>query len=159
MQCTIGAFVGILAMCLPWIFAPDPHAWILTPGISNQRIHVAWDPYTNLLDMILSNGDYAFYSLLFFLGTVVALVTPLGGLAQGAGLLGFVLSYRALSMDSWMTLGHPNVHSYLSIGYGLAIISTILVVTSTSTAVRDSRGGKPVRALSRFAAMSPSSLR
>ena len=156
MQCTIGAFIGIISIASAWIVrAPPPIPYPVGHGF-----HIYWDPHLTLLDLTMYGDlDIAFYATLFVLGTAIALFTPLGGIAQIVGLLGFVLSYRAYEMSTWRALFMPTVESHLSIGYALAILSATLVVTSASFATRNANGGRPARALSRVAAVCPSSLR
>jgi hypothetical protein len=154
MQCTVGALVGIVAIVLPWAYNVNHYARILIPYPAGQVFRMWIPPYQNLLDLIAWSGDYAFYGMLFALGTLLALYSPLGGIAQSAGLLGFVLAFRYVDSNvGWW------VDSHLTIGYFLAILSTVLVVTSTTTAVRSSNGGRPRMVLSRHAALIPSSLR
>ena len=154
-QCAIGAMVGLAAIVLPWIREVNSRITVIPPA--SQRFY--WmEVYWNGLDLVISHvlSHYSLYLLLFVLGTIAALFTPLGGIAQVAGLLGFALTFRFFNSG---LLSYSPVNEHLSIGYFAAILSTVLVITSSMSAIRNSNGGRPTRALSRFAAVCPSALR
>jgi hypothetical protein len=59
----------------------------------------------------------------------------------------------------WAPWISPFPHSSLGLGYYLGLASMVIVVTSAGGAIRSANDGRPVRTLSRFAAVIPSSLR
>lgn len=157
-QCTVGALFGILSFSLTWIQMSVP-SWYL-------HFHY-YDPNYNLFEVILvSPPEMSFYCLLFLIGSIVAIITPLGGIAQSCGLLGFILSLRYFATGyEWSAWSRLYEYSYsldapnLGAGYFLAVTSCVLVITSVNSVISSANGGRPVRALSRFAALTPSAFR
>jgi len=154
LQCSVGASIGLFSIMCTWIAVRFP-VWLLPyshhPSLQSRNlveIAVLADPTTQL------------FCLLFILGSALALISPLGGIPQSVGLLGFVLSYHYyLTAYQWSSWSGLFPHSSLGLGYYLGLASMVIVITSAGGAIRSANNGRPARVLSRFAALSPSSLR
>jgi hypothetical protein len=156
LQSGIGAFIGLMALSLIWV-----RRWGMV-GINPMPAGLPFHFHLQftIFDLMEHAGhDAAIYGGLFIVGTIVALASPIGGVFQGVGLIGIV--FRIESMSSALSSfpsGYPTgIHVLLGPGYLLAIVSTLLVLTSVSV-IRTANGGKPARAISRFAALSPGSM-
>ena len=158
LQCSIGASIGLFSTMCTWIVIKYP-AWVLQPGGGFHPIFL--HPAKNLIEIVsLADPTTQFYCMLFVLGAALALISPLGGIPQSIGLLGFVLNYHYyVTGYGWTAWISPFPHSSLGLGYYLGVASMVIVITSAGGAIRSANNGKPARVLSRFAAMSPSSLR
>ncbi len=134
--------------------------WYLQPA-GGAIYLLRLDPSKNLLEIVShSDPTTQLFCILFALGAALALVSPLGGIPQCIGLLGFVLTYRFyVAGYGWTAWISPFPHSTLGPGYYLGLASMVIVITSAGGAIRSANNGRPARILSRFAAMSPSSLR
>lgn len=144
LQSGIGAFIGLVSLSLVWV---SRRGYLESPP-AGFPFHIHWQ--FTILDLIEHAGHHtAPYGWLFVIGAVVALASPIGGVFQGIGLIGI-----AFRMESVTTYGQ---HIVIGPGYLLAIASTLIVLTSVS-AIRTANGGKPARATSRFAALSPGSM-
>lgn len=113
--CLIGAIIGLAAVFLSWsrirvgFFQEERSIWHL---VSDMLPH---DP----LDLFVVSG------VLFVFGSLLALVTPTGGLLQAIGLAGFYV--REVDMEEWLPSGTAGG---LAIGWYLGIFSAALVLTS-----------------------------
>ncbi len=158
LQCSVGASIGLFSTMCTWIVIKYP-AWVLQPKGGYHLIFP--DPARNLIEIVsLADPTTQFYCMLFVLGAALALISPLGGIPQSIGLLGFVLNYHYyVTGYGWTAWISPFPHSSLGLGYYLGVASMVIVITSAGGAIRSANNGRPARVLSRFAAMSPSSLR
>jgi len=106
--CLVGAFVGLIAIMLPW--------------------NSVWFFSVNLIDLINIGSGYfgqtspeagilVIGSIIFIIGTLVAFLTPTGGIVQIAGL--GILFYLFSGADSHF----PN-----GIGFYLACVSPIMIL-------------------------------
>lgn len=147
MQSGIGAFIGLISLSLIWV----SHAGIVVSNpVPKSSIFFNFHMQFTIFDLMEHAGhDAALFGGLFITGAIVALASPIGGVFQGIGLIGI-----AFRMESLQSFGG---HSSLGPGYLLAIVSTLLVLTSVSV-IRSANGGKPARVVSRFAALSPGSM-
>jgi hypothetical protein len=156
LQSGIGAFIGLMSLSLVWVSRAGPGmGWPLPAGF-RFHIHMQF----TIFDLMRHAGHHAtLFGVLFVIGTIVALASPIGGVIQGIGLVGIAFRMESLSFALFSTPGHytTGFHLFLGPGYLLAIVSTILVLTSVSV-IRTANGGKPARAISRFAALSPGSM-
>ena len=155
LQCSIGASIGLFSTMCTWIVIKVP-VWLL-PFSKHPNLQ----PTRNLIEIVgLVDPTTQFFCMLFILGTALALISPISGIPQSIGLLGFVLSYHYYATTIvWGGWIFPYVHSSLGLGYYLGLASMVIVITSAGGAIRSANTGRPARALSRFAAMIPSSLR
>jgi hypothetical protein len=159
LQCSVGASIGLFSIMCTWIVIKYPDWFLIPLGVPLQPFHI--HPARNLIEiLILADPTTQFFCMLFVMGTALALISPLGGIPQSIGLLGFVLSYHYyVAGYEWAAWIGTFPHSSLGLGYYLGLASMVIVITSAGGAIRSANNGRPVRALSRFAAMSPSSLR
>lgn len=152
----IGAVLGLLSVFLVWIIGDARmimHNPMSSNGVEGPRALVG--PYWFILDLIQrSTPDMAMYGILFLIGTVLAVVTPLGGIAQAAGLIGVILTYN--SAESSFTT-HLTSHAVFGAGYYLALLSTLLTIYSLKPPIPAIQGSKHVRVIGRVTAMSPRS--
>ena len=118
--CLAGALIGLFSMTTAWITASWPYA-----------------PQEEIGSIILGAprwpfipADVALAGIVFLVGSIVALVTPLGGLAQLAGLAWFLSLVRdGLGTFSLNTvLGTYSIEVGLGVGFFLAMVSALLVL-------------------------------
>jgi hypothetical protein len=156
LQSEIGAFIGLVSLSLIWVSRAGIGARYFAIGHPYFHFHTQF----TIFDLMEHAGhDAALFGGLFIIGTIVALASPIGGVFQGVGLVGVAFRMESLSYSLSSLPGHltTGFHVFLGPGYLLAIVSTLMVLTSVS-AIRTANGGKPARALSRFAALSPGSM-
>lgn len=113
--CLIGAIIGLTAVFLSW-------NWIGAGFVQEERSiwHLVWDMLPHdALDLFVVSG------VLFVFGSLLALVTPTGGLLQAIGLVGFYV--REVDMEEWLPSGWVGG---LAIGWYLGILSAALVLAS-----------------------------
>jgi len=152
----IGAALGLLSVFFAWIIGDARmimHNPISSNGIEDPRALVG--PYWFILDLIQrSTADMAMYGTLFLIGTVLAVATPLGGIAQATGLIGVILTYN--SAENAFTT-HLMSHAAFGAGYYLALLSTLLTIYSLKPPIPAIQGSRHVRVIGRVTAMSPRS--
>ena len=148
LQSGIGAFIGLMSLSLVWVSRAGTIAF--NPIPASNLFHFHFHNQFTIFDL-MEHGwhDEALFGGLFIIGAITALASPIGGVLQGIGLIGI-----AFRMESVLSYGE---HMSLGPGYLLAIVSTLLVLTSVSV-IRTANGGRPARASSRFAALSPGSM-
>lgn len=113
--CLIGAIIGLTAVFLSWI-------WTRAGFVQEERSiwHLVSDMLPHdALDLFVVSG------VLFVFGSLIALVTPAGGLLQAIGLVGFY--FREVDREEWLPSG---VVGGLAIGWYLGILSAALVLAS-----------------------------
>jgi len=156
LQSGIGAFIGLMSLSLVWVSRAGTGVYSSFPVGFRFHHHMQF----TIFDLMRHAGHHAtLFGVLFVIGTIVALASPIGGVIQGIGLVGIAFRMESLSFALFSSPGHytTGFHLFLGPGYLLAIVSTILVLTSVSV-IRTANGGKPARAISRFAALSPGSM-
>jgi len=157
LQSGIGAFIGLMSLSLIWVSRASIGMSYFTVGLHPYfHFHTQF----TIFDLMEHAGhDAALFGGLFIIGTIGALASPIGGVIQGIGLMGVAFRMESLSFALNSFPGHytTGFHVFLGPGYLLAIVSTLLVLTSVSV-IRSANGGKPARAVSRFAALSPGSM-
>lgn len=155
LQCLFGAALGMAALFLPWL--------LLDPGFAYPRaIGIGYTPVfegsaMNLFQVVaLIPGSVKLFCALFAAGAALSFFTPLGGILQSVGLVAFAFGHAA-----WGEYGFPVrlVGPFISddlpiiyierpfalgIGYLVAVLSTFMVLTSTTSAVRAARVGPVV---------------
>jgi hypothetical protein len=98
------------------------------------------------------------FCLVFLIGTLLAFLSPVGAFLQIFGILGFALSVGTydpvMYPSSWDAVDGWS----LGLGYALGVVSTMIVMQSPVRAMLAANGGKPVRMLGRFAALSPQTI-
>jgi hypothetical protein len=145
LQSGIGAFIGLMSLSFIWLIRAG--AFLGNPVPKGS---IPFHMQFTIFDLMECAGhDAALFGGLFIIGAIVALASPIGGVFQSAGLIGI-----AFRMDSMMFYGG---RYFLGPGYLLAIVSTLLVLTSVSV-IRTANDGRPARTISRFAALSPGSM-
>jgi hypothetical protein len=148
LQSGIGAFIGLISLSLIWVSRAGVIA--SNPIPKGALIVFHFQVHFTVFDLMEYAGhDAALFGGLFITGAIIALASPIGGVFQGIGLIGI-----AFRLESVLFHGE---HLFLGPGYLLAIVSTLPVLTSVSV-IRTANGGKPARAISRFAALSPGSM-
>jgi len=160
LQCFIGGSIGLFSTVCTWIVIKYP-TWILQPRGGEPIRLLFLDPRKNLVEIVsLADSTTQFFCILFVFGATLALISPLGGIPQSIGILGFVLSYHYYVVgDGWTAWISPFLGSSLGLGYYIGLASMMIVITSVGGAIRSANNGRPARVLSRVAAMSPSALR
>lgn len=154
MQSGIGAFIGLMSLSLLWVNRFRAEGY--------NAIETFWPPqlqFTIFGVMEHVGPDGALFGALFIIGTIIALASPIGGIFQGIGLVGVAFQMDALSYSRYAEAGQYYHIYVVSAGPGflLAVVSALMVLTSVS-AIRAANGGRPARAISRFAALSPGSM-
>ena len=96
-----------------------------------------------------------FFCLVFLIGTLLALLSPVGACVQTFGILGFALSVGTYDMVMYHSAWDVVDGWSLGFGYVLGVISTLIVMQSPARAMLAANRGRPVRMLGRFAALSP----
>lgn len=159
-QCVIGAALGAAAVFLPWMYVE--HIAFHFPAASFwEYYHPTFEGHTlNLLQSaVLISGPLKAFSMLFAIGVALSFLSPLGGIVQGSGLAGFAYVYAASHGEfeiavyeverSSSLIGYPEVvyssgSFVLALGFAVAAISTLMVLSSASSAVREVREGPAV---------------
>ncbi len=154
-QSIVGAAVGMVAIFQPWLILKVPPS--IAPSIPGS-LSIFWfgTEEFNLLDLIAGDTvGVGFFCAVFLFGTLLSVFSPIGAVPQMFGLLGFAFSY-------WAYVGHQSPVGFaswsLGLGYALGIVSTFIVLQSPGRSVLAANGGRPVRMLGRFAALSPGTI-
>jgi len=108
--CLAGAVSGLVACGLTWSPSASPSDYLESSLLGYAR---DWGTGAGRADLMF---------LLFFCGSMIALVSSLGSMLQLAGILGFVYRSGVFHGFSW--------EGGAAIGFGLAIVSFLLVVGS-----------------------------
>jgi hypothetical protein len=111
--CGVGACIGVAALFLTWIYEP---------------LHVTIRNEPTIVYMVATQYLYYGAAVVFLIGTVVAFVSPLGGVLQVAGLIVFALGIVDSGNDQWLKGYDPQQE--LRIGMYLGIVSCSLVLAS-----------------------------
>jgi len=159
-QSIVGAAVGLIAVFQPWLMRKVSSSYV--PGFpgSPGSLSIYWfgDMEFNLLDLIARDTlGLGFFCAVFLFGTLLSAFSPVGAVPQMIGLLGFAFGYAAI-----FGLHNPVYTGFaswsLGLGYALGIVSTLIVLQSPGRAMLTANGGRPVRMLGRFAALSPGAI-
>jgi hypothetical protein len=150
-QCIAGATIGLIAAVQPWLY----HEGLWWPNL----VSADWPsrPFFgvmefNLFEILTIDAlDVGSFLLIFLFGTILSFFSPAGAIPQIVGLLGFAFGYSSTGLPGSEVVGGWS----LGLGYVLGIASTVIVMQSPAKAVFAANGGKPVRMLGRFAALSP----
>lgn len=158
-QSIVGAAVGLIAAFQTWLiregisFASPPATSPGTfPDLDWMR-YILQHGELSLLDLITSDFlGVGFFCALFLFGALLSAFSPIGAIPQMVGLLGFVFNHASYHVGApyWGVTGWS-----LGIGYALGMLSTFIVMQSPVRSMLAANGGKPVRMLGRFAALSP----
>lgn len=147
--CLVGAALGAVCILLPWAVVSERlvgegdeyQDYLREAGASPLRL-LTDDPADGLFYLVVA-------SVLFVVGTLVAFLTPIGGLGQLGGIVFFTMNLK----DSLphilpiLTIRPPPGYSLLrtysySIWYFLAVLATFLTLASALVLVRmDLSGG------------------
>ena len=149
----VGAALGMISVFfLTWIHVPPSWYKIgrsLSPGAYDivkwtLPFHVNWS-YADLL----VHGAVALHLplLLFLLGTVIAFITPLGGILQIGGLAGFASSFIYPIYDGF--------DWYFDFGFYVALFSAAFVMLAWRMRTDYASGNRTVRNTGRVAALLP----
>jgi xanthosine utilization system XapX-like protein len=150
-QCIAGATMGLIAATQPWLYR---EGWWWPDLVSAGRLFRPVFGVTefNLFEILTFDTlDVGSFLLIFLVGTILSFFSPAGAVPQIVGLLGFAFGYSSVGLPASDVFGSWS----LGFGYVLGIASTIIVMQSPAKAVFAANGGKPVRMLGRFAALSP----
>lgn len=162
-QCVLGALIGLAAIFLPWLVLSETQRWWLRfPAgsyIGSIYEPTSWSSLDLLGVVSLAPGMAATFCTVFALGVIFSFYTPLGGVVEGIGLAGFayahaqsggvysVAIYELAPVDllnEYPQFIYFDVSFALGVGYLLGVVSTFIVLSSTSAAVRDAREGPVV---------------
>ena len=159
-QSIAGATLGLVAAFQVWL-TREPLFIGPIPRISDDElrdiIHRMLMPEDfDLLQVIAGDAlGMGFFCLVFLLGTLLAFLSPLGAFLQVFGILGFALSVGTYDPVIYPTSWDAVDGWSLGFGYVLGVVSTLIVLQSPVRAMLAANGGRPVRMLGRFAALSP----
>ena len=164
-QCVLGASIGLVSIFLPWLVLSDAQRWWLRfPAgsyIGSIYEPTSWSSLDLLGVVSLAPGMAATFCTLFALGVIFSFYTPLGGVVEGVGLAGFAYTYAQSGgvysiaiyelapidlMNEYPRFIYFDASFVLGVGYLLGVVSTFVVLSSTSAAVRDARDGPMVHA-------------
>lgn len=109
----VGATLGFIAILVPWVMSYDS---VLVQDMNPMQLLIGGGP-----------DDLLIYSSLFIIGTVIALITPAGGLVQVISAFGFLTSVVQPIDAEWARL-----HAPLACGIGpfLGLLSGLIVLRS-----------------------------
>lgn len=158
---TLGAGIGLLSLFLPWAGrAPNPFVGLptISPQLYDQISHRF--PYAtqySFLDILDWNLSLKFCLIVFVAGTVLGMVTRIGGLVQAIGLLGFGIEFGDF-IAGWRQ-AHTSValhfEFYLGTGCLLAAISTFTILFVGRKRALENPACGCVPCLMRVSALSP----
>lgn len=135
MAAVVGVGIGTLSMLSPWLLVSGyPGARVIPPaGVRLWPSVLNWGSHS-FFDLIWADSPFRVPLLVFLVGTFIAAFTRIGGLVQGAGLIGFALSAEPGYISAPPPLPsispelyHSNFYIFM-IGYLLAIVSTLVVM-------------------------------
>jgi len=118
--CVVGACIGVAALFLEWIYEPP-----------NMPTHLGMLNYPTILYMVVTRYLYYGAAVMFLLGTVIAFVSPIGGIPQLASLM--VFAYGMVESGNDPRLDGFDPQQKIWIGMGLGIVSCALILTSLFT--------------------------
>ncbi len=164
-QCVLGASIGLVSIFLPWLVLSDTQRWWLRFPAGSD-IGSIYEPILgSSLDLLgvvsLAPGTAATFCTLFALGVIFSFYTPLGGIVEGVGLAGFAYIYAQSGgvysvavyelspidlFNEYPRFIYFDASFVLGVGYLLGVVSSFIVLSSTSAAVRDAREGPMVHA-------------
>ena len=165
---TMGAFVGLFALVLPWLVQGSAiQGTYVSPPMTGdpdmnrllEPRHILWNQQTLSFFGAMNwwEGDIGVFLVVYLAGTIIALFTPLGGLVQGIGLTGFVWNMRLIQHSLNNINIYRNEYEF-GLGYFIALIS-MLIVTYAGFQHFWSRGdARFVPSQGRIAALSPRSV-
>jgi hypothetical protein len=151
----VGAALGMISVFfLTWIRVPEStRVFIGRQSFSSGALDLLqWTlPFRynwSYADMVI-HGASAWHLplLVFLLGTVIALVTPVGGFFQIGGLAAFTLMFVFPYSFGYRW--------YLDVGFYVALISTAIVIQTWRMQADYALGNRTVRNTSRVAAILP----
>jgi len=122
--CWIGAALGVVSMtAFNWIHVvrtPLPQ-WVLEQPAPFACWLWRYDPFHGFVDLLGDPG-----TILFLVGTALAFVTFLGGIAQSMGMAWFLFD------KLWLNGYTPSIWHF-ELGVGLALVSTFIVLLGLAT--------------------------
>jgi len=156
----IGAGIGLLSLFLPWVGrTPNAAVGVLPPSPWHYYLTHRF-PYATqygFLDVLDWNSNIKLCLCVFVAGTVLGLVTRMGGLVQAIGLLGFgvefgdfITGFRGALFNSARFF-----EFYLSTGCLLATISTFTILFVGRRRAFENPACGCVPCLMRVSALSP----
>jgi hypothetical protein len=113
--CLIGAILAAVSLFLPWATVQDQAS-------GAKRDLGAFDFEETFLGFHLFSANFRYSVILFVIGTAVAFLSPLGGIMQLIGCVGFILTT--------LTTRFEGVEMVFWIGAAVALISTAMVLLS-----------------------------
>ena len=118
--CLVGAGIGIASLFVTWV--GTDYRIMSNPGILIENYPVSY----NVLDLVgFGSGEHSWHEfwlpcLIYLIGTLAALATPIAGVVQASGVSAFFLALRAEYGD----------FAPLTPGPCLAVVSVIVVLAS-----------------------------
>ena len=162
---TLGAGIGLMSLFFPWVgrtpnaFASPPP---ISPWLSGYISHrFPYPTQYGFFDLIDWNTNIKICLLVFIAGTVLGVVTRMGGLVQAIGLLGFGIEFGDF-MAGWRQAhfsAAPYFEFYLSTGCLFAAVSTFTILFVGRKRALENPACGCVPCLPRISAMSPFSVR
>ena len=153
-QCVAGAALGLVSIFLPWL---GLEFYQYHPPLYAMYQSTLIGPSLDLLEVVTYTfGTVSVFCAIYAVGTIISMLTPLGGIFQAVGLSGFIYGF-ALSGGEYqvaifervgdVTYGSMPAFLFveaslsLGVGYYIALLSTFIVLWSPSAAVRAVREG------------------
>lgn len=90
--CLIGAIIAVLSLFLPW-------AVVQTEGTGDERTIGAFDFDESSQGSFSFPSNFRYSVTIFLIGTVLAFLTPLAGVLQLIGSLGFILTASTTTLE------------------------------------------------------------
>ena len=153
--CIAGAALGLIAVLLPWVGVESRYwGFSFPPGYDLSFSLWVGIREFSALDLLQAAYPLGIICALFLVGTLMALVSPVGGIPQMFGVLGFAFRYDSASLLAPFG-GTYSGDPMIGIGFWLGVVSTMMVIQAPMKSMLLANNGKPVRMLGRFAALSP----
>lgn len=156
----IGASIGVVSILFfTWIYVP--HNWWIGRGISEEvanqlrwtfPFHAQW----SFADLLVHGAPEISVPLLFFLiGTIVAFVTPMGGVIQAGSLAAYMGGYISqIFVRSYMS-NYAGYGVYLGVGSLLALVSVYCVLSAWRISADYPLRNMKLRSTARLVALLP----
>ena len=151
----VGASLGLIAVLLPWVRVESAFQRVTPPAGFDLPSYI-WFGTREYSVLELATSDFGTLSLvcaLFLIGTLIALMSPVGAIPQMLGLLGFAFNYSSSNLFIAYSASVPE--PVLLYGFGLGVASAVIIIQAPMRSMLAANNGKPVRMLGRFAALSP----
>lgn len=123
--CVIGILIGLVSLILPWCLIRSDTSSI--GGIYSERSYSGIEILISGENTLVGN-IFSSFILIFLIGLVLALVTPLGGIVQIFGSFQFLFSVSNLFINSGIIM--------IMIGWSIGFLSSIIILTGLLNSIR-----------------------